>query len=187
MTLNTDYLDHDELQLSTFLHEEAHWFVGRVVPPRPSEEGEEVAIIRELRQMYPNSPVSAYSAYLHLIVAWVELDAMAELVGEEAARRLLREKVERVADDPLLEVDQLYRWYDMRVLEDTEAIGANSTTASGIRRRPDIDGSVASNPRSQGAWSGNHRSRAAALDADSRSSRTPSSCTRVAAAGAAST
>ena len=35
LTLNTDFLDNDELQLSVFLHEQAHWFVSRFVPPSP--------------------------------------------------------------------------------------------------------------------------------------------------------
>ena len=51
LTLNTDYLDNNEMQLSVFLHEQAHWFVSRSVPHRAPEDGEEVAIIRELRQM----------------------------------------------------------------------------------------------------------------------------------------
>ena len=123
LTLNTDYLDNDEMQLSVFLHEQAHWFVSRSVPHRASEDEEEVAVIQELRQMYPNAPVPDYNAYLHLIVAWVELDAMAELIGEEKARQLLREKVQRLVEEPLSKVDKRYRWYNMRVLEDTEAIG----------------------------------------------------------------
>ena len=123
LTLNTDFLDNDELQLSVFLHEQAHWFVSQSVPPRASEDGEEVAVIQELRQMYPNPPVPDYNAYLHLVVAWVELDAMAELVGEQKARPLLREKVQRLVTEPLSDVDKRYSWYNMRVLEDTEAIG----------------------------------------------------------------
>ena len=123
LTLNTDFLDNDELQLSVFLHEQAHWFVSQSVPPRASKDDEEVAVIQELRQMYPNAPVPDYNAYLHLVVAWVELDAMAELVGEQKARQLLREKVLRLVTEPLSDVDKRYSWYNMRVLEDTEAIG----------------------------------------------------------------
>ena len=123
LTLNTDFLDHDEMQLSIFLHEQAHWFVGESVPPRAPEGAAEVAIIRELRQRYPDAPIPDYNAYLHLIVAWVELDAMAELVGEERARRLLREKVRRIVGDPPSRADTRYRWYNTRVLEDTQGIG----------------------------------------------------------------
>ncbi len=123
LTLNTDFLDNDELQLSTFIHEQAHWFVSQFVPYRAPEDEAEVAIIRELRQMYPNAPLPDYNAYLHLIVAWVELDAMVQLVGEEKARQLLEKKVQRLTEEPLSQVDQRYKWYNMRVLEDTQEIG----------------------------------------------------------------
>jgi hypothetical protein len=123
LTLNTDFIDSDEQQMSIFVHEQAHWFVSESVPYRAPENGEEVEIIKELRQLYPNAPVSDYSTFLHLIVGWVELDAMVELVGEEKARQLLKDKVQRLTDEPLSQVDQRYKWYNMRVLEDTQAIG----------------------------------------------------------------
>ena len=124
LTLNTDFLDDDDMQLSVFLHEQAHWFVSRSVPHRAPEDGEEVAVIQDLRQMYPNSPFSDYGAYLHLIVGWVELDAMAELIGEEKARQLLEAKVKKLTGEPISEAKTIYRWYNGRVLEDTDEIGA---------------------------------------------------------------
>ena len=111
LTLNTKYLDDDAWQLSTFLHEQVHWFIGA------RDEAEE-AVIAELRQRYPNVPVgfpegarTEGSTYLHLIVNWLELDAMTELIGEEQARALMARK-------------PYYRWAFGRVLEDTEEIGA---------------------------------------------------------------
>lgn len=126
LTLNTDFLDSDVMQLSVFLHEQAHWFVSQSVPHRaPEDASDEVAVIRELRRLYPDPPdVADYGTYAHLIVAWVELDAMVELLGEEGARGSLRAKVDRLVDEPLSEVDQRYAWYNMRVLEDTHEIGA---------------------------------------------------------------
>lgn len=46
LTLNTDYLDDDQAQLSTFLHEQAHW------PPEAKRE----AAIQNLRELYPEIP-----------------------------------------------------------------------------------------------------------------------------------
>ena len=123
LTLNTDFLDSDEQQLSIFVHEQAHWFVSDSVPYKAPKNGEQVEIINELRQLFPNAPVSDYSTFLHLIVGWVELDAMVELVGEEKARHLLRKKVQRLTNEPLSQVDQRYKWYNMRVLEYTQEIG----------------------------------------------------------------
>lgn len=123
LTLNTDFLDSDEQQMSIFLHEQAHWFVSESVPYRAPEDGSKVEIIEELRSLFPNSPVSDYRTINHLIVAWVELDAMAELIGEEHARELLKEKIERLTNEPLSPVDQRYKWYNMQVLEYTREIG----------------------------------------------------------------
>ena len=123
LTLNTDFLDSDEQQMSIFLHEQAHWFVSETVPYKAPEDGSKVDIIEELRLLLPNAPIPDYNAYLHLIVAWVELDAMVELVSEDKARKLLREKVERLTSEPLSSVDQRYEWYNLQVLENTQEIG----------------------------------------------------------------
>lgn len=79
---------------------------------------------QELEQnLLSNEPVPVYNAYLHLIVALVELDAMVELVGEAEARALLREKVNRLTIEPLSSVDQRYKWYILQVLDYTHEIG----------------------------------------------------------------
>lgn len=116
LTLNTDFLDDDEMQLSVFLHEQAHWIVAKA-------EGRDAAV-EQLRRMYPDPPDAGFRTYQHLLVAWVELDAMAELIGEERARQLLEAKVKRLTPEPISDVDTIYRWYNGRVLEDTAVIGA---------------------------------------------------------------
>jgi hypothetical protein len=125
LTLNTDYLDSDDIQLSIFLHEQAHWFVARFIPyPSPENVEDEVDIIRDLRNMYPDPPVPVgYRTYAHLIVAWAELDAMTEVVGESEARRILREKLDRIAGEYPPSIAKPYLWYNERALEDTEEIG----------------------------------------------------------------
>lgn len=111
LTLNTRLLDDDVSQLATFVHEQSHRFVS-------ARDAAAAAAIAELRQRYPTVPVgrpdgarSEESTYLHLIVCWLELDAMAELLGEESARALLTRAPR-------------YRWVYERVLADTEEIGA---------------------------------------------------------------
>lgn len=113
LTLNTKNRDDDLRQLSTFLHEQMHWY--------ESADARETAVdraIEDLRQRYPNPPDheeigtrSEYSTYLHLVVNWLTLDALRHLLGEEEARTLTDE-------------NRIYRWVNQRVLADTEAIGA---------------------------------------------------------------
>lgn len=105
------------MQLSIFIHEQAHWFVY--------EAEARDAGIEDLRQLYPNPPSSAnYRTYQHLLVAWVTLDAMAELVGEEEARQVTEALVQKIIGEDISEIDKIYRWYNYRVLEDTQEIGA---------------------------------------------------------------
>jgi hypothetical protein len=126
LTLNTNHLGDDETQLSIFLHEQAHWFVGRSVRPFAPEAGEEKqAVIKDLEALYPDPPPAAdYGAFVHLIVGWLELDGMAELVGEERAREIKRGLVQQYTEGPLSNTDRSYRWYNERVLDDTREIGA---------------------------------------------------------------
>ncbi len=111
LTLNTRYINgRDERQLSTFLHEQIHWFLN-------IDEAAFDAAIGDLRKMYPEVPVgrpegsgSEIGTYLHLVVCWFELEAMTKLVGPKRARQVLGGK-------------GYYTWIYRRVLEDTEKIG----------------------------------------------------------------
>ena len=116
LTLNTRYLGRDEEQLGTFVHEQLHWFVE-------DEPGAKAAAMRALEARYPEVPVGGEdgardreSTYLHLIVCFLELDALSQLLGEPAARRQL-------------EGERHYRWIYARVLGETGALRALVTTA----------------------------------------------------------
>ena len=68
LTFHTRHLKDDELLLSTFVHEQIHWFLAQ------HEEQTEQAI-KELRVIFPKVPVgfpegadSEYSSYLHLLL-----------------------------------------------------------------------------------------------------------------------
>lgn len=113
LTLNTRHLDDDARQLSTFLHEQLHWY--------EESDAHEAAVdraIEDLRQVYSDPPDheeigtrSEYSTYLHLVVNWLTFDALRHVLGEQEARTLTDE-------------NNIYRWVNQRVLEDTDAIGA---------------------------------------------------------------
>jgi hypothetical protein len=61
--------------------------------------------------------------YRHIVVGWVEFDGMVELVGEEEARRIIKEKNSRFVEEPYSNLAKTFLWYFDRVLEDTEAVG----------------------------------------------------------------
>lgn len=89
LTLNTRHLLDDELLLSTFVHEQMHWFLSS----REKETGE---ALKELRAMFPKVPVGhpegardERSSYVHLVVVYLEYRALRETLGELRARQVM--------------------------------------------------------------------------------------------------
>jgi hypothetical protein len=89
LTLHTRHVKDDELLLSTFVHEQLHWFLsGR------REATQEATT--ELRKLFPNVPVgypngaaSEESTYLHLLLCYLEHHANRRLLGELRARQVM--------------------------------------------------------------------------------------------------
>lgn len=86
LTLHARHLDQDDLLLSTFVHEQLHWLLATKRKP----VGYAIDVLRD---MFPDVPVGPPegaldrdSSYLHLIVNYLELEAMKEIVGDERAR-----------------------------------------------------------------------------------------------------
>jgi len=111
LTLNARYVDDDIWQLSTYVHEQLHWFfVERQEALRKATD--------DLRKVYPDVPKGPpegardeRSTYLHLFVCYVEYDALKQLAGEEVARA----QIEKFADHH-------YKWVYRTVLSDGERI-----------------------------------------------------------------
>ncbi|HXU39160.1 MAG TPA: hypothetical protein VN937_22590 [Blastocatellia bacterium] len=89
LTLSTRHVRDDELLLSTFVHEQAHWFLTQ--NDKATQEAK-----KELRVTFPKAPVSfpegasdEESTYLHLIVIYLEYRADRELLGELKARQVM--------------------------------------------------------------------------------------------------
>ncbi len=110
LTLNTRHLKDDELLLSTFVHEQLHWFLN--------QKKETDKAVEELRVLFPKVPVGfpdgaedEYGTYAHLLVNFLEWRADKDLLGELKARQLM----DFWATDH-------YRWIYKTVLERTRDI-----------------------------------------------------------------
>jgi hypothetical protein len=114
ITLNT-WIHDDLTLLSTYLHEQMHWYVtwySHACAPQWQE------LFRQLRVRYPAVPVGGadgaqdeFSTYLHLIVNWLEIEAVSQFFG--------RERV--VAHAGAL---PFYRWPYRTVIDDWVSLGA---------------------------------------------------------------
>jgi hypothetical protein len=120
LTLHARHLKDDDLLLSTYVHEQTHWYLEQ----HPAEHA---AAVRALRKLYPLIPIgypegsdSAEVNYDHLIIIYIEYRANQRLVGELRARAVM----EFLAHDH-------YRWLYREILRDPEKVG-RIVKASGL-------------------------------------------------------
>ena len=89
LTLHARHLKDDDLLLSTFVHEQAHWFFDQ-------HHEDAAKAMSELRGLYPNIPVGfpegsndSAGNYEHLIVIYLEDEADRRLLGELRAWQVM--------------------------------------------------------------------------------------------------
>ena len=92
LTLNARFADVPDDLLSSYIHEQLHWYLR-------DHDMQQKAAINELRQMYPNAPVglpegaeSAYSTYGHLVDCYLEIEADRQLIGPERTLTTIKNK-----------------------------------------------------------------------------------------------
>lgn len=88
LTLHTRHAKDDELLLSTFIHEQLHWFLSS----RPEQTEQAIA---DLRKLFPDAPGGGkagardqYSTYLHLLVCHLEHQGVSRVLGELKAKQI---------------------------------------------------------------------------------------------------
>lgn len=91
LTLHTRHMDKGEadLLLATYLHEQLHWHLTQ-------QDAATDQAISELKRLFPQVPVgfpeggkSVQSTYLHLLVCYLEMDAVSQLLSEERTLAIL--------------------------------------------------------------------------------------------------
>jgi hypothetical protein len=114
LTLGNRFAGDEDLLLSTYLHEQMHWYLWHLGTP---EHDPVAPFFDELVRRYPQAPTTLpdgarnyESTYLHLVVNWLEVAATSELIGRRRARA--------VADQ-----SHTYRWIYRTVLEDWDRLG----------------------------------------------------------------
>jgi hypothetical protein len=114
ITLNT-WIRDDLTLLSTYLHEQMHWYVTWFSHAHAPQWQQ---VFRLLRERYPTVPVGGedgaqdeFSTYLHLIVNWLEIEATSYFFPRERV-------VAHVGALPF------YRWPYKTVIDDREPLGA---------------------------------------------------------------
>lgn len=104
LTLNTRNAEKPNQLLSTWLHEEFHWWTT-------ANKNEVDRAIAELKKTYPKIN---HSSYLHLIVCYLEHKALVHYLGKQEAHEVI---------NGLVEVDKIYPWIYGQVLQKNKSIG----------------------------------------------------------------
>ncbi|MGD9805052.1 MAG: hypothetical protein AB7E81_24590 [Hyphomicrobiaceae bacterium] len=144
LTLGTRFAETEDLLLSTYLHEQMHWYLWRLGGP---DHDPIAPFFDELVRRYPQAPIklpdgarSYEQTYLHIVVCWLEVAAATELIG--------RERAISIAQAPWG-----YRWIYRTVIQDWDALGS-LLEANGIlpmRTPDDLDGDERQRKGAQGA------------------------------------
>lgn len=172
LTLGTRFTETEDLLLSTYLHEQMHWYLWLLGGP---DHDPVAPVFDELVRRYPQAPIwlpegarSYEQTYVHLVVCWLEVEAAAEVIG--------RARANRIADSTWG-----YRWIYRTVIADRDPLCALFTghgiypmtpapeliAIEAARRRAELDEEDgASSPRA-----GRRRSAQGAPGSRSRQSR----------------
>lgn len=129
LTLGTRFAETEDMLLSTYLHEQMHWYLWRLGGP---DHDPIAPFFDELVRRYPQAPIKLpegarnyEQTYLHIVVCWLEIAAATELIGRARAAEIVN-------------ANWGYRWIYRTVLDDWEPLGA-LLEANGIlpMRTPD--------------------------------------------------
>ena len=89
LTLSTKRLKDDELLLSTFLHEQLHWYLDQKVDQTKEAVAELRALFPKLPVGFPEGADTEESSYEHLLVCRMEYQADVETFGTLRARQII--------------------------------------------------------------------------------------------------
>ena len=92
LTLNVHFLGSDDELLSSFLHEQLHWYLA-------AHQMQMRDAVDQLRRFYPRVPVglpdgadTEYSTYGHLVDCYLEIQADRQIIGEERTKKVIKNK-----------------------------------------------------------------------------------------------
>ena len=137
LTLGNRFASSEDLLLSTYLHEQMHWYLWYLGTP---ERDMVAPFMDELVRRYPHAPIdvanggarSYESTYEHLVVNWLELAAVSEFIGRDRTFALAR--AQRLRSYGWLYDTVVRDWVELEKLYKRHGI-APIRTADELRKR----------------------------------------------------
>lgn len=90
LTLHTRHTSREQkdLLLSTYIHEQIHWHLDNNLENTKAAIKDLKSIFTDVPVGYPEGARDENSTYMHLIVCYLELEAMSELLSESRVNRI---------------------------------------------------------------------------------------------------
>jgi hypothetical protein len=129
LTLHTRHLKQDDELLSTYLHEQLHWFLTRHSAETKADEQDLTKLYPKVPVGYPDGANDTESTYLHLLVCQLEQQADRAVLGDERTEEVMQ-----------FWAGDHYRWVYRTVLQDEakiEDILKRNHLGTPDARRPD--------------------------------------------------
>lgn len=82
LTLNTNFAEHPQKLLASFIHEQFHWWAGK-------NQIQFRQVLKELRKIYPKKPEN--ETYIHLAICYLEYEGLIFYLGKSSANKILNE------------------------------------------------------------------------------------------------
>jgi hypothetical protein len=146
LTLGNRFASSEDLLLSTYLHEQMHWYLWYLGTP---ERDVIAPFMDELVRRYPHAPIDvanggarSYEAtYEHLVVNWLELAATSEFIGRDRTLALARAQRLRsygwlydVVVRDWVELEQLYKRHGIAPIRTADELRKRNARAAGKQR-----------------------------------------------------
>lgn len=115
LTLHTRHTikGHEDILLSTYLHEQIHWHIGKNIEQSNAAIKELTQLFEQVPVGYPQGGNDEYSTYMHILVCYLEQDAMTSLISQA--------RVDKLAE---FWRNDHYTWIYQTVLDNKALIGA---------------------------------------------------------------
>ena len=92
LTLNVRFLENDDLALSSYVHEQAHWLLSQHRAELQSILNDLMTRFPGMEPRVPEGSGDVRDTYFHLIVCTLEWQAMEQLAGTDRARDVIEWK-----------------------------------------------------------------------------------------------
>jgi hypothetical protein len=111
LTLHARHLKQDDELLSTYVHEQLHWYLDEHLDQTTAAEEDLRKIFPKVPVGYPEGANDEESTYLHLIDCYLEMEADRDLLGQSRAAAVMN-----------FWAGDHYRWVYRTVIDDESTI-----------------------------------------------------------------